>query len=63
MPKLKKKHKVDLPYWPSEKFMTESLKMAKDKGAVGTDSEIRDRITVAYRHRRAEILAEIAVPK
>ena len=62
MSKLKKKRKLELPYWPSERFMQESLKMVKDGGGAGTDDQIRGAITLAYRKKRAEILAKELIP-
>lgn len=54
---LKKKRKIDLPYWPSSLLLTEAVKMLKDKGIRGTDEELSDRIHKAYWTKRAQILA------
>lgn len=60
--RLKRKRKIELPYWPSEAFMQESLKMIKEGGGKGTDDQIRDAIKKAYWKKRAQILAKELIP-
>lgn len=52
-----------LPYWPSPTFMEKSMKLALERGWKGTDDELNDRIIIAYRIRRAEILADEAMER
>ncbi len=59
---LKKKRKVDLPYWPSQDFIEKCVKLAREGGDVGDHEDLVDRIHTAYWKKRAEILAKELVP-
>jgi len=63
MPKLKKKNKLELPYWPSEDFLQKSLKMVREKGGKCTDTELLSKIRQAYWKKRAQLLAEREMKK
>lgn len=60
---LKRKHKLELPYWPSAEFMRKSLEMLRQKGMQGSDSELEDKIKRAYWKKRAELLANEEIKK
>lgn len=51
----------ELPYWPSEAFINESLAMLREKGVDDSDENLTEHILRAYRHKRAEILANEAM--
>lgn len=59
---LKKKRKIDLPYWPSQDFIQKSMELARKGGDAGNDEDLVDRIHLAYWKKRAEILAKELVP-
>ncbi len=52
-----------LPYWPSQAFLNESMKLLREKGVNDSDEELLDQIHQAYWKKRAEILADKAMEK
>jgi len=60
---LKKKRKVQLPYWPAKDFLEKATALAKEKGLTQfDDNTLNDMMLKAYRMKRAEILAKEIIP-
>lgn len=57
--KLKRKLKIELPYWPSAEFITKAIALAKKKGFKGTDVLLADMVYRAYWLKREELLASV----
>lgn len=55
---LKRKRRVDLPYWPSAEFISKAVQQCKDKGMKGADRELEEKVYQAYWQTRVDLLAK-----